>query len=258
MPSITFKTSFKKNQDLVFSAQEIKDIYLYGIDTLDVKLKKMSDESIEFYIAAAQQEVENYLSVKLKKQNYKEDLHFYGDDWKHWGFVKTTYPVHCVVSLKGFINKVKQVNYPREWLSTKKGSDETLYHRSIYLVPVGGAQSQTQNAVYSGLIPQLGYINSQSLPFYWEAQYATGFDVIPADIMNAVGKLAAISLFYVAGDLALGTPGISSKSIGIDGLSQSFSSSAPFNTRIKGYNEELQRQLPNMRDHYRGFNFGVC
>lgn len=262
MPSLTFIATFKKNTGILFSAQEIRTSFLYGIkmsSSLSNQINlNFSDEDIEFHVRAAQKEVENYLSLKLFRQIYSETISFNQDDWKSWGFLKTTFQVVCPLRLEGFFNTVKQATYPKEWLSSKKDSSDELYHRSIYLVPAANSGLLTSTAVYVGSLPNLGYLNANMIPNYWTPHYVTGFETIPNDIMQIVGMLATISLLYIAGANVLGTPGISGSSISIDGLSQSLTSSLnAFGERIKAYSEEIQRKLPIMAGTYRGFMWGV-
>lgn len=261
MPTLTFKAPFSKNSGLLFSAQEIRTSYLYGVrmaSTLsDQASLSFSDEDIEFHVRAAQKELENFLSVKLTREIYTETLQFNNDDWRMWGFIKTSYPVNCPLRLEGFLNTTKQATYPKEWLSSKRESDDQLYHRSIYIVPAGNAGAVTNSVIYAGLLPNLGYLNAGVIPNYWTATYVTGFDPVPKDIMMAVGMLATVSLLYIAGANILGTPGVSGTSLSIDGLSQSLTSALnAYGERIKGYSAELQRKLPLLSDYYRGFVWG--
>jgi hypothetical protein len=114
----------------------------------------------------------------------------------------------------------------------------------------------SQNAVYSGVMPQLGYLGQRHIPYYWTFVYVTGFNKVPKDIVNVVGKLTALNLFNIANDLILGTPGIGSKSVSIDGLSQSLSSSSGFNTRIKNYVDDIVRSTNSLVSTYKGLNWG--
>lgn len=263
MSQITLISSFVKNSELAISPQELKRNYLYGI-TIDSPFANrinlnFSNEDIEFHIRAAQKEIENYLAIKLKRQIYSESLQFDNDEWKTWGFIKTTYMVVCPLRLEGFLNTTKQATYPSEWLSSKKESGDELYHRSIYLVPAGNTGAITNSVIFAGLLPNLGYINAGKIPNYWTPTYVTGFNKIPFDVMQAIGQLAAISMLYIAGANILGFPGLSSQSLSVDGLSQSLSTQMnAYGARIKGMSDELIRKMPNLRDTYRGFNFAVC
>ena len=260
MPNFTFTSSFKKNSGLLFSPKEIRENYLYNINLNHNRLDLLTDEAISFHVADAQAQIENFLNIKLHKQIYVDNLHFINDEWRNWGFMTTTYPVGCPLSLEGLLNTTKQVVYPPEWLTIKRNGDEKLNHRAIYIVPAGNTTGITSSVIYAGIIPQLGYLGSRSIPYYWTAVYTTGFDVVPSDILGAVGKLASIPLLLLAGENALGRPGLTSTSISIDGLNQNIASkSGVYGERIKQYMDDLNnRLLPQMKSVYKGIIFGSC
>ena len=263
MPQLTLTIAFSKNNQLLFSAQEIRSSYLYGIrikNSLNDNASSLfSDEDVEFQVRAAQKEIENFLSLKLFRQLYDESLSFINDDWRTWGFMKTTYQVVYPLKLEGFLNTTKQTEYPAEWLSSKRDSDGIQYHRSIYIVPAGNTGAVVNSVIYAGLLPNLGYLNAGMIPNYWQTHYVTGFEAVPNDIMQVVGMLATINLLYIAGANVLGIPGATSTSLSIDGLSQSISASAnAFGDRIRAYNEDLQRKMVSVSGTYKGLTWGVC
>lgn len=263
MPKISLEIKYNKNRDLILSPEEIREIYMWGVQTRDQNGNEIPDSVVEFYIKAAQDEISHYLNLKLKKQVIEESLDFSGNDWRKWGYIKCTYPVRCPLKLEGYLNTIKQITYPVEWLSTRKINNEPeLYHRNLYIVPAGTGVATSNAVAYSGIIPQLGLVDARSIPNYWTVRYVTGFDEVPKDIVNVIGKMAAINVFHISGDLILGA-GIASFSLGLDGLSQSISSTssatnAGYGARIIGYGNDIKRQLPQLRDYYRGFSFGVC
>lgn len=262
MSQITLTSVYSKNSDLVISAQELRNNYLYGITMNSPFANRInlnfSDDDINFHILGAQKEIENFLAIKLKRQIYSETLQFDNDQWKHWGFIKTTYQVVCPLKLEGFLNTTKQATYPSEWLSSKKEAGDELYHRAIYLVPAGNAGAITNSVIFAGLLPNLGYINAGKIPNYWTPTYVTGFaqNKIPYDIIQSIGMLATISMLYIAGANILGFPGLSGTTISIDGLSQSLTSQLnAFGNRIEQMSKELQRKMTNLSGTYRGINF---
>ena len=257
--SILFK--WAKNDDLVISPQELKNRYLFGIPVVDSDGNNMPDEDIKFYIRAAQTEIENFLSIKINKQVYKESRDFNFDDWLSWGYTSTTYMVNKPLSLQGFLNTTLQIDYPPEWLSAKKTSDNILFHRTVNLVPIhGSANSLSNNVVYVGIAPYIGYFGNKQIPNYWEIKYITGWDNTPADIVNIIGKLASINIFHILGDIILGA-GIASKSISIDGLSQTVTTTqsaenAGYSARIKAYLQDIKLAAPTLRLFYKRITFG--
>lgn len=262
MPSLTFIASFTKNNDLLFSAQELRNSYLLGLRNTpsnQALIDQLSDQDIEFHIKAAQKEMENYLSLKLFRKVYSESLHFNNDDWRMWGFMKTTFQVVCPLLLEGYLNSIKQTEYPKEWLSAKRDSDDIMYHRSIYIVPAGNSGAIVNSVMYAGLLPNLGYLNAGVIPNYWQTTYVTGFDTIPPDLMMAIGQLATVSLLNILGSNVLGIAGVSGTSLSIDGLSQSLSSALnAFGERAKALIDDLNRRLPTLTGTYRGFSWGVA
>jgi len=257
MPTLTLKVKYDVNSGLVFSPEEIKSRYFLGIPVTDANGNPMSDEDINFFIEAAQTDMENFLVLKLKKQVYEENRDWDLDRWKQWGYIPATYQVVTPFRVQGFLNTTLQIDYPPEWLSSKETSGGIKYHRTINLVPIhGSANSLSSNVVYTGIAPYVGYFGNKQIPNYWVIRYLTGWDAIPADILDAIGKLTAISIFHQLGDLIVGA-GIASKSIGIDGLSQSISTTssatnAGYGARILGYLKDLDRVLPQLQQTYKG------
>lgn len=256
MPSLTLRAPYKRNQG-VMSPSEMIETYFFGIDLCDPDGNKLSSDVIQLYLDSATEEVENYLDIKIQKQIIEEDLGFWLDDWKNWGYIRTSYPVVKPHSIEGFINDVRQITYPQSWLSARRTNDGKTYFRTLNLVPTNGT-TNSNSQIYSGITPHLGFYGNKNIPNYWQVTYCTGFDKIPGDLLNVIGKLAAINVFHIMGDLILGA-GIASQSIGIDGLSQSISTTssatnAGYGARVQGYTADLKLQLPKLRAFYKGMN----
>ncbi len=262
MGSISLDIKYGKNEGLVLSPEEVREKYMWGVSVKDGNGTEIPDSVLEAYIREAQTELSNFLNLKIEKQVIVETLDFRQEDFRRWGYVHCTYPVICPLTLTGFLNTVKQITYPPEWLSSRKiNNSGELHHRNLYVVPAGNSTAHSSAVIYSGIIPQLGVIGSSHIPNFWEVKYVTGFDRAPKDIIAAIGKMASINMFHIAGDLILGA-GIASFSLGIDGLSQSISTTssatnAGYGARILGYVNDLKRNTPQLKDYYRGFSFGV-
>lgn len=262
MSTVNYDISYNADAELVFSPKHLRELYLFGVNIRDESDNEISDDTYRFYIKSAQKEIANYLALKLQRTVVEETQDFSATDWKRWGYVKCDFSIVCPISLQGFLNTVKQITYPPSWLSTKRIDDQGLYHRNLFVVPAGDATTHSEAILYSGLIPQLGHLASRTIPNYWNVKYITGFQIVPADILNAIGRLASINLFHIAGDLIIGA-GIASQSIGIDGLSQSISTTssatnAGYGARITGYVDDLKKQMPKLKAYYRGFSWGVA
>lgn len=257
MPQITYNLLSGKNNGLPIGPTEISSLYFFGIPIVDPSGNSMSENDIAFQIRQATEEIEGYLNCKLTKQVIEESQSYQLNDYKAWGYIPSSYPIVCAESLTGFLGKVEQVVWPKSWLSVKKTNDGIGYHRQAFIVPTAGAV-ETDTVVYSGIVPHMGWYGMSTIPNYWRFLYVTSFDRTPEDILSAVGKLATINIFHQLGDIILGA-GIASQSIGIDGLSQSISTTssatnAGYGARITGYLNDLKQQLPRLKAKYDGIN----
>lgn len=262
MPTLTYSIQSSKNDGLPLSSSELENLFFFGIGIKDQSGRKMSDSDIAFNIRHATEELEGFLNIKVTKQVIKETQSYYLKDYQNWGFIPTTYPVICPDELTGFLGKVEQVIYPNNWLISKRTNDAIGYHRSMYLVPSAASTTTQNSVVYSGVAPHMGHYGSLNIPHYWSASYVTSFDRIPEDILMAIGKLATINIFAQLGDIILGA-GIASQSLGLDGLSQSISTtssatSSGYGSRMINYYKDLKDSMPKLAAKYKGITFTSC
>ena len=260
MPSISLQILYTKGSKAVLSPRDLLDLYFYGINTRAKDGSTIPNHVYEAVIAAAQQEIEKYLAIKICPQVIEEDHHYHGSDWMNWGLIMTSYPVKDTIGLAGYYGDQKHLTVPKGWLKSKMSSDD-LYHRSVWLIPNGTGQYSNAPLVLGGITPILSSDRTGVLPDYWRMRYVTGFDIMPMDLVNMVGKLAATNIFNLLGDLILGA-GIASQSIGVDGLSQSISTTSSaensgYSSRINMYIKELRTGLPRLKEHYTGIKFTV-
>jgi len=259
MPSITFTIKYAKNQGLSMSVSELTEQYLFGIPLCTKDGKQISEKTITEKIIAAQSRIENYLMVKLDRQVFSEQRDFMRNDYYAWGYSQVSYLLVEPLSLTGWINSTKQTTFPLNWISSAKTSEERHYNRTLHIVPGGDSSPTTNSVVFLGIVPNLNYLGAQSIPNYWSVEYVTGFKKIPSEILQAIGKMAAIEVLAIAGDLTL-HPGISSTSLSFDGLSESLSSTksgqtSAYSARTKQYADDLVRELADLKNFYKGMLF---
>jgi hypothetical protein len=277
MPTLKLNIKYGINTNSPFSAQDLRDKFLSGLPN-NFNGASITDDTIEFYIQSAMQQLESYLGLKLSRQIITEKLDYYLDDWANYGAMKVTYPVVIPVALSGYLGQIKQVDYPNEWLSAKESSDGKSYSRTVRLMPTAG-QLNYQNSfslAFGSFSPQLNWWRAnRNIPNYWQIKYITGFpnDIIPSDILQVIGMIAVIPILGIISDMYSGTQGlgfgVSSKSISLDGLSQSVSSFASgdksiFGARVKQYVEQLYGTngkpglLEILKDSYSSILFTVA
>jgi len=259
MPTINFTSEFSLNDGLVISPSKLLEYYFHGISICTKDGKRITEETIAQKIKTAQEMVETTLSIKLKKQIVSESRDFVKDEYHSWGFLQVTYPVRNVMNLKGFVSTVLQTEFPLEWTSVFKETDEKLLQRTIHIVPAGQTTGQTNSVIFVGITPNAGFFGIAGVPNYWEIEYCTGFDKVPAELLDLVGKLAAMQVFAITGDIVLGS-GIASQSLGFDGLSQSINTTqsaenSAHSARIRQYKYEIKHDLPRLINFYKGITF---
>jgi len=255
MPQVTYNLLSGKNNGLPIGPTEVASLYFFGIPITDPSGNTMADNDLAFQIRQATEEIEGYLNCKLTKQVIRETQSYVLNDYKAWGYIPASFPVICAVALTGRLGTVEQVVWPSSWLSTRQSNDGISYFRQAFLVPTQGT-IQTDSVVYSGITPHLGWFGQPTIPNYWDFIYVTSFDRIPEDILSAIGMLASIKIFHQLGDIILGA-GIASQSIGLDGLSQSISTTssatnAGYGARITGYLADLKLGMPRLKAKYDG------
>lgn len=277
MPQINLSVKYNVNTKAAFSAQDLKDKYLSFLPNDFNCNQFVSDETIDFYIQSAQEQLESFIGIKISRQVISESHDFIIDDWLQWGSIKTTWMVQSPVSLCGYLGNKLQVTYPPEWLVSHQTNDGKTFDRSVRIMPIGsGATYQNTSALFLGSFnQQLSWWSSnRNVPNYWRVSYITGFpgDKIPADILQALGMIATIPVLGIISDAYAGKRGlgfgVSSKSISLDGLSQSVSSFASaekgiFGARMKQYSDALfsnekNGALATLRDYYGAILMAVC
>lgn len=263
MPNITYSVKYRKNEEAIITPEELMSLYFYGITISSKDGSKISRDTINFQILSAQQEVEKYFEIRLKPKLIEQTIDYFRSDyWNSFPILKTKLPVKRPLSVNGFLNGIEQIKYPAQWLNSKVDS-EGHYYKKIHIIPTGSTVGNSSGVILSGITAYYGMASMNDIPNYFNVQYETGFSVdnIPFDVIDLVGKFAAIKLFHIAGDLILGA-GIASLSLGIDGLSQSISTTssatnAGYGSRIIGYLNDIKSYTSKLKNFYKSINFTV-
>lgn len=253
------------------SANFLKEKYLLGLTFVDEAGNEYPDDWYEQKIAVALSNFEHHTNLSLVPYPVENETHdYYIRDYEHYAFIQLYhYPIILLEDTPVIqaVYPTGQVitTFPREWVraDTMKGQ--------IQLIPTQGSLSQVilgQGGSYLPIIYQgLGY-----LPQLFRVKYTAGFSEgkIPQVFLDAVAKLASIEVLSVMGD-TVRPAGVSSQSLGVDGLSESrgFMQSpeyAPiFSGRIAQYQRELfgdprlgtEGLFNQVKSFYRGINMMV-
>lgn len=247
----TSSPGFNRFESLVTPA-DIKRRYLHGVDTRDNANNELPDDVYQFAVDAAISLLEHDLEITINPTQYIDERHDYkSEDYWNWGFLQLQHkPVISVeaIGLKVVENPNRYVTFPQEWVR--------LSHMNghVQIAPTAGTIGEF-NLGQTMFLPRLLIFNS-TYPSFWSLDYTAGFErnKLPALINQVIGILASLDIFNIAGDLILGA-GIAATSIGIDGLSESITSTASaentaYGARIALYNKQLKYAMKVLRRYY--------
>lgn len=255
MAQLTCNIKYRKNTGLVISVAELWELFLYGIKIQGGEGSNFSDESMRFYLVAAQREIENYYNLKFIKQLADQTITYYRTDyWQTFPILQTNYPVREPLSMIGMLNKMEQIVYPQGWLFCEYDTLMGQGKRRISVVPTGSSTRGNAEIILTGITSQVGMQRFNMIPDYWRIQYITGWDIdqMPMDLINVVGMVASFGPLGIAGDLILGSAGIASQSLSIDGLSQSISTTASatnagYGARLIQYEKQIKETTGRLK-----------
>lgn len=243
---------------LILSVQELKDIYLYGLDLTDDSGNEFPDIMFEWSIKFAIDWLEKELDIKIKPTLIVEYKDYYRQDYNSWCFLRLEQmPVISVEKVSVIWPSGQTViEFDSTWIKLRKEFGQ------INIVPTAGTFSQFLLTAGGSFLPLLSS-GRDFIPDLFKVEYTAGFEngQVDMSLRELIGKKASLGPLNVAGDL-LGGAGIASQSIGIDGLSQSFNTTssatnAGYGARILAYEREVKEQLPTLKRYYKGIKMTV-
>lgn len=225
------------------TVSEIRNRWCFGMPLTKPDGNVMPDADIQQYINGAIRLVERKLGIFLKPMviasspderglvqgtDYEVGEPPYDYDvttYTQWGFMQLRErPVQQITGLKMVLpngNIIIDFMTRQEWIK--------LYPRQgqLHIVPYAGDPTlfALMGGSQSGYPFVTGMINSR-LPQMLYVDYIAGYPVnkIPEDVRNVVAKIASVDVLGIAGEALLA--GVASLSTSIDGLSESFSTTA--------------------------------
>jgi hypothetical protein len=254
----------------ILTADDMRYTYMFGIDAIatDSQESEFTDAQFDYFIEAALEEVERYLTLDIRRRVYKTnpdntavrapkyranvDFTDYDDpyefdpkEWQNYGFVQFRHWPLIKIDRAILYSPVKGEVLDfleQDWVRMSRNVGQ------LHLFPKSGFSYGPYQI--SGM-PWI--LLGQRYPSAFEFDYQTGFetsDFVPRDLRDLVGMYAAIKALDTIGDGLLA--GFSSQSVSLDGLSESFSStqsatSAYFGARLKSYADHIETILERNR-----------
>lgn len=249
---------------------EVRKRWCYGLPLSREDGEVIPDEDILQYLLGAIDTVERYLQVNLKPKviiggdadarglvqgvDFDKEEPLYDYDaraYKNYGFLQLRERhVQEITAFKMMLpNGNTIIDFMRD-ANTKKWIKLYKQAGQIHIVPYAGDPTifALLGGSQAGFPFATGMING-SLPQMFQVDYVAGYDthLIPEAIRNVVAKLASIDVLGIAGESLLA--GIASQSTGIDGVSESFSTTASAtNTTYGAHISQYQKEVDKFFD----------
>jgi hypothetical protein len=238
----------------------IKSDYLFGIPLTDEDLNEYPDTAIEGHIEKAIAWMEHELQIAIRPTQVLDEHHDYDiGDYTQFCYLQVyQFPVLSVDRLVAAYAGQDIMTFPLDWVHVYKESGQ------LQLIPTNGSLSQVLLGQGSGSLLPLITNRLASMPHLFRVDYTTGFaaNAVPADISDLIAKKACINIMNILGDILLGA-GIASQSVSLDGLSESVSTTQSaennaYSARVRMYEQEIKKYLPQLRSHYKGLRLAVA
>lgn len=239
----------------VLTIEQLKAIYLYGMNLTEDTGAAYPDELYAHYIRMAIDQVEKELDIKLLPTKIVgEKYDFYRRDYQNFGFVQLReYPIISVekYALRYPGSPTEIIKFDPSWIQVDKAAG----HLQVY--PSTGLYTNAFVSAGGGYLPLI-YGGAEYLPNLIEIDYTAGFELgkLPTGLLEVVGKKASTGPLNTAGDLIAGA-GIATKSLSIDGLSQSVgttssATNAGYGARLIQYEKEVKAQMKILKGYFKG------
>lgn len=233
----------------------LKEVWLWRIP-IEFDDDKLTDEAIQFYIDSAISRAELLLNISIRPKTIENETYDYRlEEWMSgYGYVQlNTRPAIQVTNMN--LNVItSSITIPTEWIQLKKKSAQ------INLIPYYGllasANIGNQLLMFLPLLQATNYV-PQILRVSYEAGYAENEDV-PDLLIQLIAMNATTGVLNVLGEIALGgQAALAGYSIGIDGLSQSVSTTASaenaaYGGRIRQMEREMVEIVKTLRQYFYG------
>lgn len=246
--------------DAVLTVADLKNHFMFGLDLTDDDGTPFPNSMFEFAIKAAVDSLEKTLGIKIKPTFIVDEYQdYFRQDYLDFAFIQlNNYPIISVSEVKmKYPTAQSAITFPSEWYQWNTA------HGQVHLIPTSGSLSQIlmgQGGDYLTFV----WKGWDWMPNLWRITYTAGFarGQVPNDVLGVIGKMACFYPLNIAGDL-VGGIAIASKSIGIDGLSQSINTTsspenAGYSARLREYERELKIEIPRLQAFYKGVRMAVA
>lgn len=244
----------------VLPIQDLKDRFLFGIDLTDKNGNPIPDAVFVNSIRSAVSRIGGLLDLTLLPTTVLNERKDYvqTDVNQFFWMNLSKRPVQEVTGLRLRVPGGSPLIFPLEWveLQAAEAVVQVVPQSTINFEP----SVQYSTPLFTGL---LWSASRRRIPNALEVDYVAGYPPgqVPADILDVIGKSAAIGPLRTAGNILLGA-GVAGESIGIDGLSQSVSltkqGNGAFAGMVNDFQNDIAQALPELKAFYGGIRMRVA
>lgn len=242
----------------IMTPEELKSIFLTGVDLTDDKGNPYPDAMFDFAIRSAIGWVEAQLDIEARPAWHVDRYDFDSRLWQEWGMILLDhYPILEVDYVKMYWPSAQEAyDFPDEWIVPDYDGGQ------INLIPTSGTLAQAM-AISGTYLPTV-LTTVPYIPRALEVRYRSGWEIgtLPHDLREMIGKRSCFPILNTAGDLIAGA-GIANFSISMDGLSQSIGTTSSatnsgYGARLKQFESEIRRDMPVLRRFYKNVGLRVA
>jgi uncharacterized repeat protein (TIGR02543 family) len=250
----------------VLTAADLRYTYLWGISFTASTGEEFTDEQVRFKIDAAVRELEQALNLTFRKKVVKchsdavegdvydeleEPYTFHRHLWNGGARLNLRKrPVLSIESAALYTITDQKILDLKDWVRLDHATGV------VHFYPKSGPTG-TMRVSPSFLSAGYGYMQVRDYAHGYRISYTAGYSdasKITPELRDIVGKIAACKLLNIIGDGLIA--GLSSASVSMDGLSESYSSTqsatnAYFGARIGVYLKDIDNFLKDYKRKYR-------
>lgn len=242
----------------LITPEQLRTRHLFGIplvsrakDVYTGKPMVMTDDVLRDMIVRAVSLVETEGNFDIMPVKYREKTAFDRNAFDSFGYMELKRrPVASVDRLSVTpSNQVDVYVVPQDWVEASGFQRGQINIVPLTIAFTNGGFIPSQSAGGAAFLSILGA--KGWIPAYWQIEYTTGFPdgALPRDLNELIGVVAAIETLSL---LATTDADANSRSIGIDGLSQSVSSAGPqkYQARIEVLTQKKQMLIDKFKGRF--------
>jgi hypothetical protein len=234
----------------LITGEQVKEDFLFGIKLESPATKeKITVPMIDRQVRIAIGELETEVGINIFPVQHRERQAYDQNEFRAFGYMRLRQrPVTSIESLK-----VVASNDTVLWSVDLSWIDAGFLSKGqVYLLPLNLALTPNASGSAAGAAIFISMLGSSSwIGAFWDVVYTTGYKdgKLPISVNTLIGIQTAINIL---GILAAANAKQGSKSIGIDGLSQSSSNPGPqvYDTYITLLRERKKQLLNKLKNQF--------